>query len=77
MKPVVFVGQEGLAETLQRSINDALTAHELIKLKSIDFKDKEDKKEITTTIEIAKSLPSLVPNYLPSKNLIHKGSRST
>ena len=50
-KPVVFVGQKGLTETLNGSINDALTAHELIKLKFIDFKDKEDKKEITDTIE--------------------------
>jgi RNA-binding protein len=51
MKPVVFVGQKGLTETLNGSINDALTAHELIKLKFIDFKDKEDKKEIIDTIE--------------------------
>ena len=51
MKPVVFVGQKGLTETLNRSINDALTAHELIKLKFIDFKDKDDKKEITESVE--------------------------
>ncbi|MCG6880266.1 MAG: YhbY family RNA-binding protein [Deltaproteobacteria bacterium] len=53
MKPVVFVGQKGLTETLNRSIDDALTAHELIKLKFIDFKEKDDKKEITETIEKA------------------------
>jgi len=51
MKPVVFVGHKRLTETLNRSINDALTAHELIKLKFIDFKEKEDKKEITEIIE--------------------------
>ena len=27
-KPVVFVGQKGLTETLNGSINDALTAHD-------------------------------------------------
>ena len=51
MKPVVFVGQKGLTETLNRSINDTLTAHELIKVKYIDFKDKEDKTEIAGIIE--------------------------
>ena len=51
MKPVVFVGHKGLTETLNRSINDALAAHELIKLKFIDFKEKEVKKQITESIE--------------------------
>jgi len=45
-KPVVFIGQKGITETLNRSIDDALTAHELIKLKYIDFKEKEKKTEI-------------------------------
>lgn len=36
---------------MDMGFNDALTAHELIKLKFIDFKDREDKKEITETIE--------------------------
>ena len=50
-KPVVFIGQKGITETLNRSINDALTAHELIKLKYIDFKEKEKKTEIAGIIE--------------------------
>jgi RNA-binding protein len=50
-KPVVFIGQKGITETLNRSINDALTAHELIKVKFIDFKDKKDKTEIAGIIE--------------------------
>ncbi|MBI4774166.1 MAG: YhbY family RNA-binding protein [Deltaproteobacteria bacterium] len=51
MKPVVFIGKKGLTEGLDRSINDALTAHELIKVKYIDFKDKENKTEISGIIE--------------------------
>lgn len=51
MKPVVFIGQKGITERLNRSINDALTAHELIKVKYIDFKDKEDKTELARIIE--------------------------
>ena len=50
-KPVVFIGQKGVTETLNRSIDDALTAHELIKVKYIDFKDKENKTEIAGIIE--------------------------
>ena len=50
-KPVVFIGQKGITEGLNRSIDDALTAHELIKLKYIDFKEKEKKTEIAGTIE--------------------------
>ena len=45
-KPVVFIGQKGITEGLNRSIDDALTAHELIKIKYIDFKEKEKKTEI-------------------------------
>ena len=51
MKPVVFIGRNGVTEGLNRSINDALTAHELIKVKYVDFKDKEDKTEISGIIE--------------------------
>jgi RNA-binding protein len=50
-KPVVFIGQKGVTETLNRSIDDALTAHELIKVKYIDFKDKENKTEIAGIME--------------------------
>ena len=50
-KPVVFIGQKGITETLNRSIDDALTAHELIKVKYIDFKEKDKKTEIAGIIE--------------------------
>ena len=50
-KPVVFIGQKGITETLNRSIDDALTAHELIKIKYIDFKEKEKKTELAGIIE--------------------------
>ena len=51
MKPVVFIGRNGIIEGLHSAINDALTAHELIKVKYVDFKDKEDKREISGIIE--------------------------
>ncbi len=52
-KPVVFIGQKGITETLNRSLDDALTAHELIKVKYIDFKEKEKKTKIAGIIENA------------------------
>ena len=44
LKPVVFVGQSGLSPSVLREIDDALTAHELIKVKFVQFK--EHRKEI-------------------------------
>ena len=51
MKPVVFIGQRGITDAVTRSINEALDAHELIKVKFIDFKEKALKIEIAETIE--------------------------
>lgn len=52
LKPYVFVGQKGLTESLIKSISDALEKHELIKVKFLDFKEKEMKEEISSEIEI-------------------------
>jgi len=46
MKPVVFIGQKGYSDTVINAIDSALTRHELIKIKFIDFKDKAQKDEI-------------------------------
>jgi RNA-binding protein len=51
MKPVAFVGQKGLSSTVSRAIDESLTTHELIKVKFIDFKEKDQKAEITDAIE--------------------------
>jgi len=52
LKPSAFVGQKGMTEGLIEEINIALDASELIKVKFVDFKEKEVKKEIIQ--EIAK-----------------------
>lgn len=49
-KPVVLVGQGGLTEAVIRSIDQALHDHELIKIKFIDFKEKEQKNDIAEKI---------------------------
>ncbi len=51
MKPLVFVGQKGISASVIKAVNESLDTHELIKVKFIDFKDKDQKKKITTAIE--------------------------
>jgi RNA-binding protein len=51
MKPVVLVGQKGCTDTVIRAINDALSTHEIIKIKFIDLKDKAQKNEILASLE--------------------------
>lgn len=51
LKPYVFIGQKGITESLIKSIDEALDRHELIKVRFIDFKEKDMKKEITAEME--------------------------
>ena len=51
LKPVVFIGQKGLSNSLIGSIHDALDTHELIKLKFIEFKEKPQKAAMAEVIE--------------------------
>lgn len=51
MKPVIFIGQKGLTLEVLSSTEKALETHELIKVKFNDFKEKEEKTEISGRIE--------------------------
>lgn len=51
LKPVVLVGQKGIRPSLLGSIQEALDAHELIKIKFLDFKDRRLKAECLAEIE--------------------------
>jgi RNA-binding protein len=51
MKPLVFVGQKGLSPTVTKAVDESLEKHELIKVKFIDFKEKDQKKELVGVIE--------------------------
>jgi len=53
MKPVVFIGRNGVTPNVIQAVDDALDKHELIKLKFIDFKEKSEKTEIIGEIEDA------------------------
>jgi RNA-binding protein len=43
LKPVVFVGQRGFTQSLVDAMDDALDHHELVKVKFLEFKEKEKK----------------------------------
>lgn len=51
LKPVVFVGQKGVTDALKNALNDALDHHELVKVKFIEFKAKEQKLAVVEQIE--------------------------
>lgn len=50
LKPTVFIGQRGITENVVRSTDEALNAHELIKVKFIDFKEKRQKAEMSVIL---------------------------
>lgn len=41
IKPLVQIGQKGVTETLIEAVLQAIIAHELIKIKFLDFKDEK------------------------------------
>lgn len=56
LDPVVHVGSGGVSDSLLKSVDEALTAHELIKVRFVDHKD--EKKEIAA--ELAARLDAAV-----------------
>lgn len=48
LKPIVLIGKSGVSDGCIQSINEAIDAHELIKVKFIEHKD--NKKELSDTI---------------------------
>ncbi len=48
LKPVIMIGQNGLSTAVMKSLDEALYAHELIKIKFVEFK--EERKELTEDI---------------------------
>lgn len=70
LEPVVFVGQKGVTETLVKSVNENLNAHELIKIKFIDFKEKEQKQALTG--EIVKATHSALAGIIGHVAILYR-----
>ena len=51
LKPVVRIGQKGIAATVLESIHAALDTHELIKVKFVDIKDRRIRAACAAEIE--------------------------
>jgi len=49
-KPIVLIGKEGLVERVIRSVSDGLLRHELIKVRFISFKEKEQKETLAAEL---------------------------
>lgn len=50
MKPTVLIGQKGLQDAVLDAIETALNTHELIKIKFIDYKEKQLKDKISDAV---------------------------
>ena len=55
LKPVVFVGQKGFTQSLVDAMDNALDHHELVKVKFVEFKEKQKKLALVEQIEKAVS----------------------
>lgn len=64
LKPVVQIGHKGMTKALIKAIDDALVAHELIKIQFLDFK--EEKRELAQEIskETASAIIGMIGNVL-------------
>lgn len=47
LQPVVVIGKQGLSESVLAALDQALTAHELIKVRFADFKDERKALSLT------------------------------
>ncbi len=50
LKPVVFIGRQGMTDAVTQAVEEALERHELIKVKFLDFKEKDRKETIRDAI---------------------------
>lgn len=52
LKPIVLIGKEGITDGIVRATDEGLSRHELIKIKFIDFKEKEQKETLTDELAV-------------------------
>ncbi len=62
LNPVVQIGQKGVSSTLLEAVEKALTDHELIKVKFVDFKDEKKDLILQVTEATGSSLVDIIGN---------------
>ena len=73
LKPVVFVGKNGLTDELLASLDAALDRHELIKVKFIEHKEKAQKDQLVGTI--CREMDSARAGLIGHTAIIYRPSR--
>ncbi|MEX2016650.1 MAG: ribosome assembly RNA-binding protein YhbY [Candidatus Hydrogenedentales bacterium] len=71
LKPLVYVGKQGLTDTVVKSVDDNLAAHELIKVKFIE--QKEEREEISA--EIARRTRSELAGIIGNVAILYRAHR--
>jgi RNA-binding protein len=51
LKPIVLIGQKGLSPSLIKALDEALTDHELVKVKFVEGKEKDNKNHVAAMLE--------------------------
>ena len=51
LKPVILIGQKGKTDTVVKALDEALSHHELVKIKFNEFKEKAEKQRLTALLE--------------------------
>jgi RNA-binding protein len=73
LKPVVLIGQKGLTDDLVKSSDQALERHELIKVKFNEFKEKDQKTEITE--ELCKRTKAEIAGTIGHIAILYRGQK--
>ncbi|PID28353.1 MAG: ribosome assembly RNA-binding protein YhbY [Candidatus Cloacimonadota bacterium] len=64
LKPVIMIGKTGFSESVKTALEEALEAHELIKLKFIDFKEEKKNMAYKIAAESGADIVGLIGNIL-------------
>ncbi len=62
LKPVVQIGQKGLTDSLFKAVDKALSDHELIKVKFVDFKEEKHDLADEVVSETGAALVGMIGN---------------
>src|SRR3712207_3400442 len=68
LKPLVQIGKQGLTEGVRTNVDRALDAHELIKIKFLDFQDEKQ----TITDDLVRSTGSILVGLVGNTAIIYR-----